>query len=48
MQHTRWCLIWSSVDGLDELTVYVDEGRRGVDVNIGNRGCVCGKWSPCL
>ena len=25
---------------LNDLTVYVDEGRRGVDVNIGNRAFV--------
>ena len=37
-----------SSDGLDELTVYVDEGRRNVDVNSGNRPCFCGKWSPYL
>ena len=44
----RWRLIGSTVDGLDELTVYVDRGRRGVDVDVGNLACFCGKWSPCL
>ena len=48
MQHTRWRLIGSTVDGLDELIVNVDEGRRRVDVNIENCACFCGKWSPYL
>ena len=33
MQHVRWRLICSTVDGLDGLAVYVNERRRGVDVN---------------
>ena len=36
----RWRPIGSTAEGLDELTVNIDESRRGVDVNIGNRACV--------
>ena len=36
----RWRLIRSTADGLNELTVNVDEGRRSVDVNIVNRACL--------
>ena len=48
MQHMRLRLIRSTADGLDELTVYVDEGRRDVDVNIGKPRLFCGKKSPYL
>ena len=36
MHLLRWRLIGSTVDGLGELTAYVDEDRRGVDVHVGN------------
>ena len=43
MQLMRWRLFGSTVDGLGELTVYVNEDRRGVDVHVGNLACFCGK-----
>ena len=46
MHLVRWRLIRSTADGVGELTVYVDEDRRIVDVHVGNLACFCGKW--CL
>ena len=43
MHLMHWRLIGSTVDGLGELTVYVDEDRRIVDIHVGNL-----EWLPCL